>query len=123
MPADAILNTPIAQKRIKIAINGIKGDSDREFVDFKKYGAIDGFKSLNNYSYLADNATYEAYNLYVNSMCGVPFDQRELQKSVCEFESECAGKDNINCEYYKNLKSKIIEDIEYYKGELFSLKK
>lgn len=62
IPADDIIN--LKNRHKERTINGFKRNTDNQFVQ--------GLQHLRKYSYLADKATYEAYEKYMSTECTKP---------------------------------------------------
>lgn len=84
IPADDIINNDRINKKPRDLINGVSAAN------------YDGLKKIRKYSYLADKATYEAYETYIKSNC------TKLKSVTCEDKSEKGYKGINNCEHETN---------------------
>lgn len=84
IPADDIINGQLKRNHEQT----IKGNPARS--------DLDGLKHLRKYSYLADKATYEAYETYIKSNC------TKIKEITCQDKYNNKPKGFTECEDYKS---------------------
>jgi len=141
IPADDIINGNDNKNR-KNTIEGNQPAGYKGLKEIRKYSYLANKTTFEAYEiYIKSNCTkikeVTCQDKYTNkpkgftecedykSGCHNQFNQCPHNLDYCEYYTECPatnGSDNTKCEYYKELKNKIAEDIEYYKNELLRLK-